>query len=199
MRTGKQMQANRQILSKEIRRVKEYIDKYRTELSAEVHDSQEYSIKLIQIPKISNTNRGDLAIEFINWSQLNDKDKAQYEKVTALIKDKRVLVEAANAGKLLAADVMRQVGERTGFNLDYSSHTNLCYLFRIRPRSTTEGDPVNTNIEFCHYDHAHKSHVYTSQWVDLICTMLGTKKFTKPNLRNMANNSLKLNVSDYEA
>jgi len=198
MRTGKQIQANRQILSNEIKRVKEYIDKYRTELSAEVYDSQEYSIKLIQIPKISNTNRGELAIEFINWSQLSDEDKAQYEKVAALIKDKRVLVEAVNAGKLLASNVMRQVRERTEIILDYSSHTNICYLFRIRPRSTTEGDPSNTNTRFCTYDDAHKSHVYTPQWVDLVCNALETRKFTKPDLRDMANKGLQLMVSDYE-
>jgi hypothetical protein len=198
MRTGKQVQANRQILSNEIRRVKEYIDKYRTELSAEVYDSQEYSIKLIQIPKISNTNRGELAIEFINWSQLSDEDKARYEKVTALIKDKRVLMEAVNAGRLLASNVMRQVQERTGINLDYSSHTNLCYLFRIRSRSATEGDPLNTNTKFCHYDHAHKSHVYNPQWVDLVCNVLGTSKCSKSDFRNMANEGFQLKVSDYE-
>ncbi len=48
MRIGSQVHANRKILSNEIKHVKEYIVKYRTELSAEVFDSQEYSIKLIQ-------------------------------------------------------------------------------------------------------------------------------------------------------
>ena len=38
--------AQRELLSKDMQDIKKYIDKYRTELSQEVYDSQEYSIKL---------------------------------------------------------------------------------------------------------------------------------------------------------
>ena len=55
--------------------IKKYIDKYKSELSQEVYDSQEYSIKLLQIPKISNTNRCDLAVEFVHWDTLNADDR----------------------------------------------------------------------------------------------------------------------------
>jgi hypothetical protein len=66
IRLQEQEQANRRVLSNELHELRSYIDKYRTSLSDDVFNTQEYSIKLIQIPKISNTNRHDLAVEFVN-------------------------------------------------------------------------------------------------------------------------------------
>jgi hypothetical protein len=198
MRTNEQSVANRQIISNELKDIKEYIDKYRTELKAEVYNSQEYSIKLIQIPKISNTSRGELAIEFVNWSQLNETDRVQYDKVAAIIKDKRVVVEAVNAGKFLASDVFRQVKEKTGIILNYGHHGDLCYLFRIRPRRASEGDPFNVNIKYCQYDQAHKSHVYTQQWIDILCNVFGSGKIDKNDLSEMAKNGEQLKIADFE-
>jgi len=75
MRTDEQKKANKSILSKELKAVKNFIDTYRSSVKDEVFESQEYSIKLIQIPKVSNTKKGDLAIEFVNWNALDEKDK----------------------------------------------------------------------------------------------------------------------------
>ena len=63
MRHEEQKQANKNILAAELKEIRNYIEKYRDSLSQEIFDSQEYSIKLIQIPKISNTNRNDLAVD----------------------------------------------------------------------------------------------------------------------------------------
>lgn len=66
IRKKTQIEASKKLLSKEIKELKTFIDNYRTGLPEEVFNTQKYSIKLIQMPKISNTNRNDLAIEFVN-------------------------------------------------------------------------------------------------------------------------------------
>ncbi|CAN5158416.1 hypothetical protein BH09PAT1_BH09PAT1_2360 [soil metagenome] len=89
LRTKEQLHANKQILSKEVVEIRKFIEEYRTVLTDSVFNSQEYSIKLIQIPKISNTSRNDLAIEFVKWDELNIEDREKYEKLNVIIKDKK--------------------------------------------------------------------------------------------------------------
>ena len=71
MRHEEQKQASKNVLSAELKEIRSYIEKYRSNLTEEVFNSQEYSIKLIQIPKISNTNRNDLAMEFVREDELD--------------------------------------------------------------------------------------------------------------------------------
>jgi hypothetical protein len=95
-------------LSNEVKELKEFIENYRSGLKEEVFNSQEFSVKLVQIPKIANTNRNDIAVEFVNWNSLSEEDKKNYEKVTALIKDKVIKTEVINPGKLKPGKVVRK-------------------------------------------------------------------------------------------
>ncbi|MBC8323056.1 MAG: DUF3644 domain-containing protein [Candidatus Marinimicrobia bacterium] len=99
IRTSEQMKASKKMLSKEVKEIKSFIKNYRNSLSDDTFSNQEYSIKLIQIPKISNTNRSDLAIEFVTWDNLSESDKDDYNKVTTIIKNKIVKVEVINPGR----------------------------------------------------------------------------------------------------
>ena len=56
IRTQKQEQANKSALSKDLSEIATFVEKFRNTLDDDTYNSQEYSIKLIQIPKISNTN-----------------------------------------------------------------------------------------------------------------------------------------------
>lgn len=69
LRTDHQITANKAALSKDLTDLVTYIETYRSSLSDPVFNSQEYSIKLIQIPKISNTKKTDAAIEFVRWDE----------------------------------------------------------------------------------------------------------------------------------
>lgn len=100
LRTSNQQKANKSALSKDMKDLMTYVKNYRNALTEEVYSSQEYSIKLIQIPKISNTNRAEEAIEYVRWDELNKQEKENYEKLVGLIKDKRVVVEASNVKRL---------------------------------------------------------------------------------------------------
>lgn len=84
------MRASKQLLSIEMIKLKEFIESYRSNLTEDVFNSQEFSIKLIQIPKISNSNRNDLSIEFVNWDQLNRDDKEKYDSLLAIVKPKLI-------------------------------------------------------------------------------------------------------------
>ena len=86
--------------------------RYRNALNDDTYNSKEYSIKLIQIPKISNTTRTDAAATFVKWDTLNDDDKAAYDRLNVRIKDKEVKKEPANVGKLKPAEVVKKVKKR---------------------------------------------------------------------------------------
>jgi len=109
LRTEEQERAYKKALSKEIREVWNYVERYRTNLRDEVFNSQEYSIKLIQIPKISNTNRSDLAIEFVKWSELSEEDKERYDKLHTIIKDKVVERETAKIVRIKPSEKSSQM------------------------------------------------------------------------------------------
>jgi len=81
VRTNEQIQANKRMLSRDIKELKEFIEKYRSELDEDIFNSQEYSIRLIQIPKILNNPKKSVpAIEFVNWSNLSEDDKKIMKK-----------------------------------------------------------------------------------------------------------------------
>lgn len=171
-----QIEANRQLLSSEIKELRTFIDTYRTALTDTVFNSQEYSIKLIQIPKISNTGRSDLAIEFVNWNSISDEDKANYDKVTAIIKDKVIKKEAINPGKLKPGEAIKKINELIQGHEKINQYDHKCILaiLSIRPYSgfSQTDDPYMTNVNYCHYDETHQDYVYQDSWVTFIANKI---------------------------
>ena len=195
LRAKEQLQAQRDLLSKDMQDIKRYIDKYKTDLPQTIYDSQEYSIKLLQIPKISNTNRHDLSVEFVNWNSLNDEDRANYQRLTAIIKDKIVVQPVSNAHLLKPGAVIREVKTRTGITLSQSDHTLLWKAFRIRPSSSSVSN-FDTISKYCIYDEPHNDYLYTEKWISFVSNLFTVHGFTKENLR--AKCSQELLLSNYE-
>jgi hypothetical protein len=196
-RNPEQVQANRRALTRESTNLKEYIDNYRTGLAQPIFDSQEYSIKLISIPKVSNTNRGDIAIEFVKWNDLNDADREKYTKIDALIKDRVVVREAINAGRLKAGNVARKYEEKTGEKLSSYTHLALYSILGIRPRSSSI-DKTITNSKYCHYDELHDDYGYEQHWVDLLVNAFQSGKLTRDIVVQTFKKGEHLNIQDYE-
>ena len=194
LRAGEQMRAQRELLSKDMSDIKKYIDKYKTNLAQEIYDSQEYSVKLLPIPKVSNTNRKDLEIEFVNWNTLSAEDKENYDKVTAIIKDKIITNTVTNSNLLKPSAVVKLVNKRTNASINVSNHTLLWKSFRIRPH---KGDPtiVRTIDKYCVYDEAHTDYLYTNEWVDFICHLIKEKGFTREIINTKCKSNLLL--ADY--
>lgn len=195
IRANEQLTAQRELLSKDMQDIKKYIDKYKTDLPQEVYDSQEYSIKLLQIPKISNTKRSDLAVEFVYWNTISEEDKENYNKVTAIIKDKIVKHNVSNANMLRPIDVRNAVREKTGVEISQSNHTDLWKAFSVRPHAKSEAK-FDTITKYCIYDEPHNDYLYTSEWVDFIVKLVLKFGFNKENIHNNCKKTLKIEDFD---
>lgn len=194
-RSENQSISQKMLLSKEIRDLKNYIDKYKTDLNQDVYDSQEYSIKLLLIPKVSNTNRHDMALEFVNWNAIDEKDRESYQKVTAIIKDKIVYKNASNVDLLKPSDVIEKVKQRTGESLNIANHTCLWKSFGVRPETNSQ-DKFDTIDKYCLYDEPHNDYLYTGEWVNFIVNLIEKYKFNKDNIKERC--ETKLDLKEYE-
>lgn len=198
IRTKNQERANRSALSKDLSEIVSFVMNYRNTLDEDTYNSQEYSIKLIQIPKISNTNRADAAVEFVRWDTLSDEDKAAYEQLNVIIKDKTVKIEAANVGRLKPSEVIRKVNMvlKEKYNITQNLHVTLYKLFKIRPANGAD-DPFETCAEFCLYDEPHNDYVYQEAWVSFLIHFMQTSGFEAQDLRQKERAGESLNVADY--
>lgn len=199
LRKKSQIQASKKLLSKEIKELKTFIDNYRTSLSDEVFSTQEYSIKLIQVPKIANTNRNDLAVEFVNWNSISEADRENYEKVTAIIKDKVLKKEAINPGKRKPGDVVAKINSDVEFEFNHYDHRCLYCCFKIRPASANDiEDPFDTNTNYCHYDEVHSDYIYQDKWAELIIASINNGTLTKDMWRAKFKRRESFEIAEFE-
>lgn len=175
--------ANKSALAKDVQEIKKFIDDYRNSLPDDIFNAPEFSIKLLAMPKVSNTARGDLAIDFVPLSQLSPEDKETYDQITALIKDKKVKVEGCNIGKLKPGGVCKAVNDRLGITIITTVyHGWIVRVFNIRPKATAE-DHFDTDTRFCHYDEPHKDYLYNDAWVDFLVSVFQDGKLTIDDIR----------------
>lgn len=199
LRKKSQLQASKKLLSKEIKELKAFIDTYRNSLTDEIFNTQEYSIKLIQVPKISNTNRNDLAIEFVNWDSISESDRKNYDKITAIIKDKVIKKEAINPGRRKPSDVIAKVNSETQLEINHYDHKCLYCCFKIRPASANDiDDPFDTNANYCHYDEVHNDYVYQDTWAKLIIKGINDGTLTKEIWKSKFKSRDSFNMSEFE-
>lgn len=197
IRTSTQDKANKSALSKDLSDIVAFVERYRNTLDEAIYNSQEYSIKLIQIPKISNTNRADAAIEFVKWDALNEEDKAAYERLTVLVKDKTVRVEASNVGRLKASEVVRKVNDALIKKImTQNLHVVLYKLFKVRPANGAL-DPFETQAKFCLYDETHGDYVYQDSWVEFLINFLNTDTYEASELRKKLKDDEYLELTEY--
>ncbi|MDH3695440.1 MAG: hypothetical protein OER96_12815 [Gammaproteobacteria bacterium] len=159
--------------------IKKFVENYRSLLPQDVFDSSQYSIKLLQIPKIANASRNDLAIEFVNWSSLSDEDREAFNKLGAIVKDKVVKHEVVNLGGLKPGQVIKMVEEKSGVKLSFYDHNCLLTIFSVKPGKFSNKNPSETNTKYCHYDEVHGDYIYHESWVDCICEILKANKMKK--------------------
>ena len=199
LRTFDQQKASKTLLSKEVVKLKEFISKYRESLDDETFSAQEYSIKLVSVPKISNTNRNDLAIEFVNWNSFSEEDKVKYGRLLAIVKDRHIIKEVINPGRLRAGEVVNQVCAASNIkNFNHFDHKCLCIMFSIRPYGEDmKGNPFETNTSFCHYDEAHNDYLYKDEWVDFIVIHINNDNLNKEIWRDSYNTGQQVVINSF--
>ena len=193
MRTKEQQQAGKRVMSAELQEIRDYIEIYRSNLSAEVFNSQEYSIKLIQIPRISNTNRNDLALDIVMADEL---DPERYSQITGIVKNKLVFVEAKNVGKILPGKVVEKVNETTRREFSIRDHMYLYSLFSVRP-PWEDSNLANTNTRYCHYDEANNKFLFQESWVEFIVGLFEIHGLTKAQIRQAYNDGEKWEIDKF--
>lgn len=197
LRKKEQTASSKRALSADFSDIKRFVDNYRSSLSHKIFDSQEYSIKLIQIPKIANTNRNDLAIEFVRWDSLNQEDKESYKKLDAIVKDKIVKLPVVNSGGMKPSMVLKEVEKQTGIKLTHNDHKCLLQIFSVRPDPDEDVDPFNTSPEYCVYDELHNDYVYYKPWVDCLNKLLTADKMKKHMWTQAQKQKRRYKLDDY--
>lgn len=200
LRTSKQTQASKQLLSSEYKEVAAFIKKFRDNIRDDIFSTQEFSIKLIQVPKIGNTGRNDLAVEFVNWSSLSEQDRKKYEKLTTIVKDRVVKAEAVNVGKLKPGKVIAEVNRKSPTKINHVDHKHILAVFKIRPYKEfgEDQDPFDTNTKYCHYDEAHNDYLYQDCWVDFLVGNLTAGQLKKEFWKHHFDERKTLDVKRYE-
>jgi hypothetical protein len=198
LRTKGQLKANKSIFSKDMQNIVEYVAKYRSSLTDEVFNSQEFSIKLLQIPKVTNTNRADLAIEFVKFDEISGDDKEIYKKIAVLIKDKKIKIEGSNIGLLKPGKVVEKVNDTLGpKTLNLATHRYIYTVINVRPAKNYQ-DPFETNTDYCHYDEAHCDYIFNEDWVNFIIHILQIGEKPLEIIRQHFIKKEKLNIKNYE-
>lgn len=200
LRTSKQLQAGKQLLSSEYKELIDFIRKYREGLNDEVFASQEYSIKLLQVPKISNTGRNDLAIEFVNWNSLSEDDRKKFNKLTTIVKDRVIKAEVINPGKLKPGKVIQTVNAKSPLKINHADHKHILAIFSVRPYKEfgVDQDPFDTNTKYCHYDEAHNDYLYQDSWVDFLITNLTNGQLIKEFWKNHYDDRKKIDITKFD-
>ena len=200
LRTIKQTESSKQMLSSEYKEIKDFIQKYRENLRDDIFNTQEYSIKLIQVPKISNTGRNDLAIEFVNWSSLSEEDRKRFDNLITIVKDKIIRTEAINHGKNKPSTVIKKVKAKINLGFSHADHKYILVIFKIRPYPKTEDkqDPFDTNINYCHYDEAHKDYLYKENWIEFLISNINSGRLKKEFWKKAYDERTTIDIREYE-
>lgn len=200
LRTTKQTQASKQLLSSEYKEVKEFIEKYRDNIKDDVFSTQEFSIKLIQVPKIGNTGRNDLAVEFVNWNSISEADRKKYDKLTTIVKDKVIKAEVINPGKLKPGKVISEINKKLTTKINHSDHKHIQAIFKIRPYKEfgEDQDPFETNTKYCHYDEAHNDYLYQERWVNFLVGNITSGQLKKDFWKKSYDDKTILDIKKFE-
>jgi len=177
------IKAMSEMMQKQYRNVKAYIDDFRSSLSDDIGKDLKYSFRVFLVPKVNNHPKSaDVAIEFVNFDPSRPDEMEKYEHLVTFIKEKQIPV--ANLGYLKAGDVVRQVNQRSSKRFTHFTHM-LCYTyFQVRPKGLST-NPSATNVKYCIYDAVHRDYVYKPEWVDFLCEKLKDGDFIS-NLRPKA-------------
>lgn len=148
-----------------------WIQAFRSTLSTDVHQSNEYSFQIFLLPRIGNhRSSADIAVEWVSYDPANADEMRQYEQVAALIKTKHVSVhnlggyKPSQVAKLVAAGIGRKFSP-------YHHHPIAWRHWKVRPEKEAP-DPTACDGDYCAYDTVHKDYVYTQKWVDLLIAEL---------------------------
>ena len=170
LRPHQQEEALRRLQSAALDDVRDYIQTFRAGLAPEILDSSQYSLRVFLIPKLENNpNAADLSVEFVLYDPSSPTEMEHLQRVTALIRAKKVPV--ASKGLLKPKAVVARVQEALPFKFTMDTHTRCWKHYEVRPLWGS-GNPENTRADFCIYDEFARDYGYTEAWVKYLSRKL---------------------------
>jgi hypothetical protein len=165
--------------------VTQFIERYRSAISADVQASGKYSFKAFLIQVANHSSHEALAVQFIHYDKLPDSQKQELARFVTFTKTKEVPV--SNKDKLRPVDVVKKVqaglgdpkvtrGAEQANKFNQNIHAKCWRFFKVRPprKSPT---PTDTNPKYCIYDEPHNDYLYTQSWVDFLVEKLKDEAF----------------------
>jgi hypothetical protein len=157
------------------RSVKDYIERFRGSLPAEILNSMKYSFSVFLVPKVANrATVADFAVQFVKVDEASPEELDRLEKLNVLIKEKHIPI--ANLGLYKPSEVVEELNKRLQTPISVHVHTCAWRHFGVRPPS---GDPhaERTRSEYCIHDHVHGDYVYTKSWIEML-----SRELAKPEV-----------------
>ncbi|HAT1761465.1 TPA: DUF3644 domain-containing protein [Legionella pneumophila] len=138
--------------------IREYMRTFSDDLSNEIIESQKYRLSVFLVPKIgSRASTTDLAIEFVNATNLDEEELKAYNHAIALIKG----VESQY--KLRPGKVVEQVKIKIPeFNMTH--HTKLWKKYKARPSKKMP----KYKGKYSGYVEGFDGYLYSQDWVNFI-------------------------------
>lgn len=158
------------------KKVKDFINKYRSSLSTDILESGQYSFKAFLLQVANHKSADSLPIQFVRYDELSDEEKRNANRIAALVKVKERPVSGKDLmmpGKVVEI-VQRELGNpkihKTGktkdkFNSD--THTRCWKKYAVRPNNG-DANPSNTVTKYCIYDEPSGQYRYTKAWTEFL-------------------------------
>lgn len=170
IRQKEQEAALRRLQRSSAKDIMEFIEKFRSNLSPEILESSNYSLRVFLVPKIANReSAADLSVEYVPYDPTKPDEMNQLKRLAAFIKEKRIPV--ASSGLMKASDVYGCLKECLPFKVKKNINLKAWQYYKVRPKSG-DGHPERTKIDFCLYDDLMKGYGYTETWVKFLCRKL---------------------------
>jgi hypothetical protein len=158
--------------------VVDFIKSYRSSISTATLNSGEYSFKAFLIQVANHQSKNTLPIQFVAYDKLDEDQKTNVNRVAALVKNKFVQVAVTNKDLLKPGVVVKKVQtalgdlkimrngkEKDKFTMD--THTRCWKKYKVRPNNQA-ANQVLTKSEYCIYDQANSTYLYTEDWADYL-------------------------------
>lgn len=147
------------------RGILEWIQDYDTSLDAGISDDQRFEFRIFLIPHTGPKSTADAAMTFVRASDLSPEQNDVMDQVRTIIRDKKVPVEDLH--QLLPKAVVDKVAPRINRPFTIDIHTRSWKYFGVRPDGSAANKSA-TKSDFCRYNEAFSSYVYTPQWVEYL-------------------------------
>lgn len=167
--------------SKEYIKVKEFVAKYRGNLSDAIQNSLNYSFRVFLVPKVGgHKESSDVAIEFVKYDPNKPGEKERYNNLLVAIKEKQVPIVGFSASQVCRKVFTALKGEMSKdwkFNPS-SQHVKCWKFYKVRPPTNSE-NPEKTKQNYCFYNPAFNMYEYTEEWANFLINKLRNKEIYK--------------------